>query len=109
MAPEGWHVPTNEEFTTLAGAVYHNGNTLKAIGQGAGGGIGTNRAGFSALLVGTRMYVGNFLDLGIHTFFWSSTEGTNGAYYMALIDIDSNIHLFDFHKGSGFSIRCVKD
>jgi uncharacterized protein (TIGR02145 family) len=41
ICPAGWHLPTQAEFGTLSTSVGGDGNALKAIGQGSGGGSGT--------------------------------------------------------------------
>jgi len=110
ICPTGWHIPTLVEIETLATTVNNDGNSLKAIGQGTGGGAGTNTSGFSALLAGIRGYDGYFYDLGIIAYFWSSTEyGIDDAYYLYLLYSDSLIVLFDSGRGYGFSVRCLKD
>jgi len=110
ICPPGWHIPTFSEFETLATAVNNNGNSLKAIGQGTGGGAGTNTSGFSALLAGFRYYTGLFGYLGINTNFWSSTElNATYAYFLYFYDTVSNILLNVIYKDYGFSVRCIKD
>lgn len=109
ICPPGWHIPTLAEFQTLSTAVNNNSNALKAIGQGTGGGAGTNTSGFSALLAGSRSGNGNFLDLGGNAYFWSSFNSTGTATDLGLTSNDSNINLNDHNKVYGFSVRCLKD
>ncbi|MBI3194329.1 MAG: hypothetical protein HYZ34_07685 [Ignavibacteriae bacterium] len=80
----GWHIPTHTELSTLRATVYNDGNALKAVGQGTGGGAGTNTSGFSALLSGHRNGDGSFGNGGYGTFFWSSTENYPYAYDLSL-------------------------
>jgi uncharacterized protein (TIGR02145 family) len=110
ISPEGWHIPKLSEFQTLSDAVGGDGNALKAIGQGTGGGAGTNTSGFSALLAGGR-YDGGFYNLGYGAYFWSSTEYVASyAYYLSLSTFDSGVYLYYVYVGySGFSVRCLKD
>jgi uncharacterized protein (TIGR02145 family) len=112
LAPEGWHIPSYNEFITLERKVSNNGNSLKEIGQGAG----TNISGFSALLAGRREPHGNFTVLGDYTGFWSSTESydvTNfdikEAHYAYLWGTDNSINFSYITKEYGFSVRCLKD
>ncbi|MFH0989283.1 MAG: fibrobacter succinogenes major paralogous domain-containing protein [bacterium] len=112
LAPEGWHVPTIDEFKTLDRTLSNNSNVLKEIGQGAG----TNTSGFSALLAGHREPHGNFTVLGDYTGFWSSTErydvthyDIKEAHYVYLWRSDNNINLSYITKEYGFSVRCLKD
>jgi uncharacterized protein (TIGR02145 family) len=110
LAPEGWHIPTSSEFKKLEAKVSGNGNSLKAIGQGYDNGAGTNTIGFTAMLAGYRLYDSHFYDLDSGTYFWCSTErNTHRAYYMSLFNSGSKIGLYDNSKGTGFSVRCVRD
>jgi len=112
ICPDGFHIPTQAEFETLAKSseVNKKGNTLKTTGQGSGSGVGTNTSGFSVLLAGYRNYNGIFLNLGSNTYFWSSPESNSDlAYYMGLNFFDSNILMSNSLKDYGFSVRCVKD
>ena len=110
ICPPGWHIPTLAEFQTLSSTVGGDGNALKAIGQGSGGGAGTNTSGFSALLAGSRGGSGNFTNLGTNTAFWSSTEYSSTlAYSLDLYNYDSDIYLNGPSKVYGFSVRCLKD
>jgi len=110
LAPEGWHVPTKEEFETLITTVNNDENSLKAVGQGIDNSAGTNISGFSTLLAGSRGYDGFFYQLGVTTYFWSSTElDAADAIGLGLSGNDSGIrHGYD-DKELGFSVRCVKD
>lgn len=112
ICPTGWHIPTQAEFDTLVAAVGNNGNSLKAIGQGdlKYGGAGTDSSGFSALLVGYRLYYGNFSGLGDYSVFWSSTmDGTTSTYNLTLWDGGSDFAMYSNHKEYGYNIRCLKD
>ena len=111
ICPQGWHLPTLEDFQTLYYAVSGNGNSLKSIGQGIGGGAGTNISGFSALLGGDRSPDGYFFNFGVFVFFWSSTEytGYDTAYNLSLNAGDAGIPLVNQPKQYGFCIRCIKD
>lgn len=101
ICPTDWHIPTQAEFQTLRSAVHDNSDALKEIGQGTG----TNSSGFSALLAGRSM---GFYELGWEANFWSSTEiNSHDAYELYLNN--SSIFIQYPSKGSGFSVRCVKD
>ncbi len=110
ICPEGWHLPTNEEYQTLELSVGKNSNTLKAIGQGSGNGAGTNSSGFSTLLAGDRDYEGDFYNLGGDAYFWSSSViNSTHASYIFMVSYDGNITFYNFYKDYGFSVRCIKD
>jgi uncharacterized protein (TIGR02145 family) len=113
ICPNGWHIPKLDDFNELNTAVGGDGNAIKAIGQGSGGGAGTNTFGFSALLAGYRNPGGYFGELTLHTHFWSSKREP------IVISLANHIYLWDdranisFHVGEystyGFSVRCIKD
>ena len=109
ICPPGWHIPTLAEFQTLSSTVGGDGNALKAIGQGSGGGAGTNTSGFTGLLAGSRH--GNiFNNLGVFGLIQSSTQSDiYNAYRMYLTSTDNNIQIEIGYKGPGYSVRCLKD
>lgn len=111
ICPTGWHIPTRVELQTLVSIVSNNGNSLKAINQGSGSGVGTNTSGFSALLAGYRYYDGGaFSNLGLYTFFWSSTFSSGTlVHYIYLMDSNSNITFNVYEMNFGISVRCLKD
>ena len=117
LAPEGWHVPTDDEWTTLAnylGGSSVAGGKLKETGYehwnppntGA-----TNESGFTALPGGYRIYFsGYYLDMGNGGYFWSSAEyGSYNAWYRLLYCNYSEIFRSSYGKKSGFSVRCIRD
>ncbi len=110
ICPTGWHIPTNEEFETLKVAVKDDGNSLKAIGQGTGSGVGTNTNGFSGLLAGYRNLDGNFSYLLLDTGFWSSTEFTTTTTNCVELSYRNSVLFFPEDDNEvGLSIRCIKD
>ncbi|HPQ35198.1 MAG TPA: fibrobacter succinogenes major paralogous domain-containing protein [Tenuifilaceae bacterium] len=113
LAPEGWHVPTDEEWQELidfAGGEDDAGTKLKAKSGWDANGNGTDEYGFSALPGGYREDDGEFYNIGYSGYWWSSTEnGTVTAwtrsmrYYVSLVYRSNNL------KSWGFSVRCVRD
>jgi uncharacterized protein (TIGR02145 family) len=109
ICPPGWHIPTLGEFQTLSATVGGDGNAIKAVGQGSGGGAGTNTSGFCALLAGCNM-VGLFGNLGDDANFWSSTEYLpTYVHSLVLFHWEASIILSDSDKTLGFSMRCLMD
>ncbi len=116
LAPEGWHVPTDAEWTTLTtylGGDSISGGKMKETGtshwQSPNAGA-TNESGFTALPGGALNYDGVFDLIDGYGFWWSSTEtrATN-AWSRALSYGSTDIGRGDNHKGCGFSVRCIKD
>jgi len=114
LAPTGWHVPTDAEWTTLStylGGEEVAGGKLKSLcdwiapNEGA-----TNESGFSGLPGGYRNYDGNFSTIGYSGFWWSSTEySSNYAWSRSLGYDNTDVYLDNNSKGFGFSVRCLRD
>lgn len=121
IAPEGWHVATDEDWkeleinlgmtqieadmTSFRGT--DEGDRLKATNWGNG----TNESGFTALPAGYRISNNSFFtDIGQVAVFWSSSEtGEFGAWHRFLYYSGSDINRNFGSKRQGFSVRCVKD
>ena len=116
LAPEGWHIPTDFEWTTLVnclggaaiagGAMKENGTThWLTPNTGA-----NNSSGFLALPGGGRGGSGTFQDLGAGGYLWSSTEDDAAfASYRFLIYDNGSVTRYLNQKRFGFSVRCLKD
>ncbi len=117
LAPTGWHVPTDSEWTTLKnylGGFSVAGGKLKESGTShwfEPNGGATNETGFTGLPGGARDYGGgNFNSVGSMGHFWSSSEsGFITAWSWALWYYNSFIARGSDGKSYGFSVRCVKD
>ena len=138
FAPEGWHVPSDAEWTTLVDYIRNNPNyvdlplysTGKAMAstsgwdylQGSGGEVGNdkclnNSSGFNAFPEGWRGDIPSYFDgEGKTAVFWSSTEIYNPI--TSLLDVAIK-HQTSWstrwfasnwnYKSTGFSVRLVKD
>ena len=117
VCPISWHVPTDGDFTALEtylGGVLVAGKKMKESGLAHwyAPNTGTNESGFAGLPGSYRLYDGTFVDnFGLAGFWWSSTDaGSNFAWYRLLYFGANSVDRFsDLHKGSGLSIRCLKD
>lgn len=113
ICPDGWHLPTKAEFTTMKTFVVADGNALKAIGQGTGLGAGTNTSGFSALLAGYRWgdEYPDFEELGYKASFWSSTVyDSESSSHLSLYDNENTVLVGSNDPNEfGYSVRCIKD
>lgn len=110
ICPEGWHIPTNSEYQVLVNFA-GDGNSLKAVGQGVGGGAGTNSSGFTGLLAGCLDY-SRFNGINWGGDFWTSTlyEYNNTRARYLYLSPDLNFYSLDhWMRSSGFSVRCLKD
>lgn len=115
IAPVGWHVPTDAEWTILTnylGGVDAAGGQLKEAGfaHWSSPNFGaTNETGFTALPAGRRDYEGLFYDMGRVCNMWSSTVSAIRSMHRRLWHSYSNVGVFSEMKEEGYSIRCVKD
>jgi len=116
IAPTGWHVPTDAEWTTLTtylGGESVAGGKLKETGttHWASPNTGaTNETGFTALPGGYRFPIGSFDLIGVYGFLWSSTEiNSTGAWERYLPFDGSDLSRTSDSKNYGNSIRCLKD
>jgi uncharacterized protein (TIGR02145 family) len=116
LAPNGWHVPSDNEWSpliTYLGGVNVAGSKLKETGTShwySPNWGSTNESGFSALPGGTCIEYGAFSGIGIYAFWWSSTEyGTYFAWKRYLHNNFADMGRMYDSKGSGLSVRCVKN
>ena len=118
LAPEGWHIPTDAEWTTLSsnlGGEEAAGNQMKSssgwLENGAGkSGNGTNSSGFAALPGGSRNDNGSFDYVGNYGSWWSASEFNVTFAWNRLLDPNySNLLRYLNSKDNGFSVRCVRD
>lgn len=116
LAPSGWHVPTNSEWTLLTdylGGELIAGEKLKEIGttHWFSPNVATNSSGFLALPSGGRdAQFGNFDRLGSDCSWWCITDIDNDlAWSRYAYNDKSNLLKINFVKRVGASVRCVKD
>lgn len=116
IAPTGWHVATNAEWTTLttylggesvAGGKLKESNTTHWTSPNTGA---TNESGFSALPGGYRSYNGEFIVIGSVGAWWSTSEySTYYAWLRNMIYNNSSVNSGLDTKSCGFSVRCLRD
>ena len=127
ICPYGWHLPTDEEWKTLEGAVdsqYGVGDPIwdeigwrgfdacKKLKSTTGwyqNGNGTNNYDFSAFPGGYRNSNGYFTNIEEQAYFWSSTENNNFAWCRGLYYLYDESYRYSYYKSHGLSVRCVMD
>ena len=134
FAPQGWHVPTNADWTTLENHLIANGynfdetisgNTIaKAMASTSGwnsslnlgdpGNLqsGNNSSFFNIFPTGYISDSGAYAGEGETAIFWSSSEDEtdiNLAWYLTLNSLNSSVYTGSVVKNHGFSVRFVKD
>jgi uncharacterized protein (TIGR02145 family) len=126
--PDGWHLPSDEEWKVLKGTVdsqygvgdpewektsyqgYDAGTKLKAASGWREGVIpGTDLYGFTGLPGGYRQYDGGFFLIGDYGYWWASTmSGYQGwCHYLLWGTAEAGRHYFP--PGYGYSVRCIRD
>jgi len=129
ICPTGWHLPTDEEWKVLEGAVdslfgigdnewdifsnlrgYDAGKNLKAKSNWAGNGNGADLFGFSGLPGGYRGGFNYFDYLNVYGYWWTSTEIDNIlAWDHTLDNISSEVFRAQDYQGVSFSVRCLRN
>jgi uncharacterized protein (TIGR02145 family) len=117
LAPIGWHVPSDAEWTTVstclgdsavAGAMKETGTTHWLSPNV----VGTYNSGFAALPGGYRSFDGVYSSPnGSVSYLWSSTEMINPVYAWcrSILYNDAGLMKGSLNKPCGFSVRCVRD
>ena len=113
LAPQGYHIPTDAEWTTLTtylGGKEVAGTKMKSISGWNENGNGSNESGFNGLPGGYRYKDGAFYFVGDFGFWWSSTEYTTGtAWNRNLVFGHGSVSSGNGAKGDGFYVRCLRD
>lgn len=116
ICPEGWHIPSNAEFDTLAsflGGWQIAGGKMKEAGfshwhspnSGA-----DNSSGFTALGAGDRASWGSFYDFKFHGSFYSTDDiNPTSTTYWNLYYYGTALSKDNISKAYGWSVRCIKD
>jgi uncharacterized protein (TIGR02145 family) len=115
VCPVGWHVPTDDEWTTLItylGGETIAGGRLKETGTSHWSNPNTgatNESGFTALPAG-ELRASSFFDESARGVWWSSTSTSIDRALSHEVTNDSSIeYSFGWYKSSGYSVRCVKN
>lgn len=117
IAPPGWHVPTDAEFTiltdylggvTVAGGKLKEAGTAHWISPNTGA---TDEVHFTGLPAGYRDQTdGTYRYLGQMTYYWSATLQFSTNAYTRRLDVGSTMCPgYTFNKKLGYSVRLIKD
>ncbi len=136
ICPEGWHIPTDDEWTTLTTYVssqpeylcnnnpnwnakamaaktnWNNSSNTCAVGNN----ISANNATMFTAMGGGYRYSpppGSFYPIGRYGYWWSSTEftyfGTKVIWIRYIYYEYANVYPNFYDKYYGFSVRCLRD
>jgi uncharacterized protein (TIGR02145 family) len=124
LCPSGWHVPTEDEWTTLIafeGGVDSPGAKLKEVGteHWYSQNIASNSSGFSARGGGNRAVnidgLGGYENFKYYGIFWTSSifdyedYGPNYAFQHAMANGNYDIGTTAVPKQYGNSVRCIQN
>ncbi len=115
LAPVGYHVPSDKEWSTLitylggdiAGGKLKEEGTLHRESPNTSA---TNSTGFTGLPAGYRYNLGTFSNIRSNGLWWSSSEtNTMNAWGRNLSYNVGVVYRGYYDKGNGLSVRCIKD
>ena len=120
IAPQGWHVATEAEWATL----YQNSDGVKSLASKTDWASSTthaaigndltknNSSGFTALPGGHRLE-GFYRNIGEGSLWWTSSEFYGDLAWYRYLEFDYAYYysnsIYSSSKGSGFSVRCLRD
>ncbi|MBK8600885.1 MAG: fibrobacter succinogenes major paralogous domain-containing protein [Flavobacterium sp.] len=114
LAPIGWHIPNDDEWTTLFLTLggFSSGGQLKSTNWWEAPNTGATNSSFFAALPGGKRDgdAGTFLTIGQQGNWWSRSlsSGGDGNYYRLFYNL-SDIGGGSSYAQFGYSVRCVKD
>jgi len=108
--PEGWHLPTIDEFNILDKATRYSIDALTSNSISCGRRVKCSDSyGFSVIPAGYISYNGDFGLSYEFTSFWSSSDyDFLNAYEIILDFFNTRVYSRNFIKYSGMSVRCLK-
>jgi uncharacterized protein (TIGR02145 family) len=111
LAPKGWHIPSDEEWTSLTD--YLGGGVAAAMRMrvvNSYDGKNSDEAGFSGLPGGARALNGNFYGFESFGYWWSGTESVGHTAWMRVLDYNIvDINSLCYNKICGLSVRCIRN
>ena len=113
LAPEGYHIPSNKEFSILSENLGEfSGTQMKSTSGWDEDANGTNTVGFDGLPGGVRWGLSfqDFSFVGNIGMWWSSSKyNTEDAWSRKLNTYSQYPTINNSTKQNGYSVRCVKD
>ena len=113
ICPQGWHLPTDDEWTTMIYDLY-SGMHFKAsrLWFSSPNVWSDNEWGFSVLPAGYRDESGNYLNVQADGILWTATAACPACVsaYVRRFNYNNNNAVPDpFWAEAGLSVRCVKN
>jgi uncharacterized protein (TIGR02145 family) len=128
ICPEGWHIPTDEEWKILEAAadsqygighpIWNNANSFRGLDAGknlksatgwSANGNGLDIYGFTAIS-GGYWWQNAFFENTNFGIYWTSTLNSQSLPWYRGFRMDmNNVARFTFDSINGYSVRCLKD
>jgi uncharacterized protein (TIGR02145 family) len=128
ICPDGWHLPTDNDWKMLEGAVdsiYRIGNVIWNTNDFRGfdagqnlksssttlwwGFAGIDKFGFTGLPGGMKWGGGNYTYYGCYGFFWTSSLSWRRILICSPDDYAKQVGKDSWDHSGAFSVRCLKD
>lgn len=128
LCPQGWRVPSDDEWKYLEGMVdtqvpvgspvwdglyfrgQDAGKILKAKEGWPVGGNGTDDYDFTAIPAGIRTYDADYIFVGNRGYFWTSdSHSAENAFNRTLYPDQNTVWRYFSNKRDGLSVRCIRD
>ncbi|HEY1871392.1 MAG TPA: fibrobacter succinogenes major paralogous domain-containing protein [Chitinophagaceae bacterium] len=116
LAPTGWHIPAEKEWTKLVNELGGEKNIGPRIKSLTGWKVNdtaknVNETGFRGLPAGFRSASGEFYNIGLGAYWWSASESLPvSAWYNSVTYFSDDFKSEGSgDKQKGYSVRCIKD
>jgi len=116
ICPAGWHVPSDDEWTTLTNFI--NGDSIAGSKLKENGtthwlnpnSSSTNEGGFTALPGRYINISGTYGNMNRTGYWWALPEASSvDGYFRLMFYNTKNVSRNNSSKTSGFSVRCIKN
>ncbi|MCX6224225.1 MAG: T9SS type A sorting domain-containing protein, partial [Bacteroidia bacterium] len=111
VCPNGWHLPSDEEWTILTDYLGESSTIkMRETGTshwGSANDGATNATGFTALPGGMRNITGILQSLGEFTYYWTSSAYGASLVWTRKLDYTDDIIRKYFYPNAAFSVRCL--
>ncbi len=114
VCPNGWHVPSDSDWTNLELSL---GSVVDTVAEFSWRGTDTgkqlkagNTSGFEATFAGIRSDDGFYIGISNITIFWTSTTLVEGLAWYRKLDLSHDgVFRHHFTVDNACSVRCIKD
>lgn len=118
LAPEGWHIPSEDEWKKLgdffAAEYPRNVSPVKSKSAWVKYDNGDNSSGFNAFPCGYRGKDGEYSQYGDATAWWSASKDRGGdrslnSLFFSFSNVFHEYRVAQNNRSAGLSVRCMKD